>query len=217
MTADVTDVSNEVASASRTLLHDVIMPVISIDVIAMDDVINSLEDDAPVLISGQTIAVSDGQTVTVSLNNQSYQALVDEQNWSVSISAEHAQALPEMATVDAMVTNLDGLSAQASRTVQHTVLLPTISIDPISEDNLLTSDEGLAGISISGDSSAVEDGRPVSLSINNQVYSVSVDDNRWQVLVPAADVAQWPETVSVNAQVSNLAGDQADDSVEVAR
>ena len=66
----------------------------SIATIALDDIINTSEDDAPVLISGTTTGVEDGQSVSLSLNGKTYPALVNANSWSLSLPAADAQALP---------------------------------------------------------------------------------------------------------------------------
>ena len=79
-----------------------------ITVIAGDDIINAVEEDSPVAISGTTLNVEDGQTVTVMVNGNSYSTTVTSNTWTLSIPAVDAQALGTTETVTADVTNLAG-------------------------------------------------------------------------------------------------------------
>ncbi|MGJ8621084.1 MAG: retention module-containing protein, partial [Methylophilaceae bacterium] len=64
-----TDLAGNLGSAAATQVYvvDTGVPIITLNVIAGDDVINALEDDSPVAISGATLNVEDGQTVTVTV------------------------------------------------------------------------------------------------------------------------------------------------------
>lgn len=93
---------------------------IAIGTIAGDDVINTTEDDNVVTISGTTRYVEDGQTVTVTLNDQDYTGNVSASTWSVSVPAVNLQALPKGShKVSASVSNVVGNAANASRRVEH--------------------------------------------------------------------------------------------------
>ena len=69
------------------LAHDAIAPTIVINPIATDDIINAVEDKAPVAIGGTTTGVEDGQTLTVTLHGITYTTTVTGNVWSVSIPA----------------------------------------------------------------------------------------------------------------------------------
>jgi hypothetical protein len=66
---------------------------ISINNIAGDDNINSSEDDTALTVSGSTGGVQDGGTVTVVLNNITYETLVSSNSWSFDIPVVDLQAL----------------------------------------------------------------------------------------------------------------------------
>ena len=74
--------------ASSSILYDISAPTISIDAtIAGDDIINSIEDNSDVTITGTTSGVEDGQTVSVVLNGQTYNGNVSANTWSVTMPA----------------------------------------------------------------------------------------------------------------------------------
>ena len=74
-------------------------PTITIIPIATDDIINALEDKAPVAIGGTTTGVEDGQTLTVTLHGITYTTTVTGNAWTVNVPATDAQALNPSETV----------------------------------------------------------------------------------------------------------------------
>ena len=73
---------------------DTTAPVISINVISGDDIINGTEDDSPVTISGTSGGAEVGQTVTVSLSGKTYTTTVQSGGaWTLDVPAVDIQAL----------------------------------------------------------------------------------------------------------------------------
>ena len=69
VSASVMNKAGDKATSNRTISHAGTAPSLSINTIAGDDIINTTEDDAPVLISGSTM-VEDGAKVVVSINGK---------------------------------------------------------------------------------------------------------------------------------------------------
>ncbi len=81
-------------------------PVISINTIAGDDVINAMEKGSDLALSGTSDQPA-GTAITVTLNGQNYSATTDASgNWSVTVPASAVSALGEATySVTASVTN----------------------------------------------------------------------------------------------------------------
>ena len=191
-------------------------PVVSIDAVAGDDVITLSEDDQDITISGTTINVEDGQTVSVTFNGNTYTATVNGGVWQAVLPAADAQALPPGDnTLTANVSNLSGTpAAEASKTVRYDTEQPTISIsiDPIAGDGVINAMEDDGNVSVSGSTENIEAGQSVTVIIGAHSYSALVNaSGNWSVSVPAAHVQALAEgSVVIYADVSNQAGVQAE-------
>ncbi|HNG58898.1 MAG TPA: Ig-like domain-containing protein, partial [Cellvibrionaceae bacterium] len=209
VSAQVINKAGDKASTERTITHSGTAPTISINTVAGDDIINTLEDDNSVTISGTTSLVEDGRAVELSLNGKNYIALVTNNSWSTDISAADAQALKAAETISAKVSNKAGDSANTNRAITHSLAAPTISINPIAGDDIINAAEDDQPVTISGKTTLVEDGAKVVISINGKTYEATVSNNSWAIALPAADAQALDASETVNAQVINKAGDKA--------
>ena len=137
---DLTFVCSPLTSDVALLTIDVTAPTITIDVVSTDDIINAVEDDSDVTISGTTTGAEDGQTVTVTLNGQTYTTTVTGGVWSLDIPAVDAQSLDATETITADVSDLAGNPAtKATRDIEHDDTAPTITIDVVSNDDIINA------------------------------------------------------------------------------
>ncbi|WP_199557553.1 Ig-like domain-containing protein [Enterobacter roggenkampii] len=199
-----------------TISHDVTVDLatvaISINPIATDDVINAAEKGADLVLSGATINVEAGQTVTISLNGKIYSATVDDSgNWTWTVpSADLAGLKDGDASVQVSVTNVNGNSASAGREYSVDATAPSVTINTLATDDILNAAEAKSDLTVSGSSSA-EAGQTVTVSLNGKDYTTTVSaDGSWTLIVPAADVAALTDgSVTVTASVSDKAGNPA--------
>ncbi|WP_110973549.1 Ig-like domain-containing protein [Enterobacter roggenkampii] len=199
-----------------TISHDVTVDLatvaISINPIATDDVINAAEKGADLVLSGATINVEAGQTVTITLNGKIYSATVDDSgNWTWTVpSADLAGLKDGDASVQVSVTNVNGNSASAGREYSVDATAPTVTINTLATDDILNAAEAKSDLTVSGSSSA-EAGQTVTVSLNGKDYTTTVSaDGSWTLNVPAADVAALTDgSVTVTASVSDKAGNPA--------
>lgn len=116
---------------------------ITINTVAGDDIINGVEDNSAVEISGMTTGVEAGQAVTVTLNNVNYTGSVQaDGSWSVSVQAADADALNDTGyTVSASVSDMVGNSASATHNITVDTVRPTATI--VVDDTALNSWNGV--------------------------------------------------------------------------
>ena len=79
-------------------------------------------------------------------------------------------------------------------------LTPSITLNVVSQDNNITSDEDDSGIVLSGTTSMAEEGAAISATWNGVDYATTVANDTWWIQVPSDDVAALPDgntTVSV--------------------
>ncbi|UWI99134.1 Ig-like domain-containing protein [Enterobacter roggenkampii] len=199
-----------------TISHDVTVDLatvaISINAIATDDVINAAEKGADLVLSGATINVEAGQTVTITLNGKIYSATVDDSgNWTWTVpSADLAGLKDGDASVQVSVTNVNGNSASAGREYSVDATAPTVTINTLATDDILNAAEAKSDLTVSGTSTA-EAGQTVTVSLNGKDYTTTVSaDGSWTLNVPASDVAALTDgSVTVTASVSDKAGNPA--------
>ena len=207
--AQVVNNAGDKASAERPISHSLSAPTISINPIAGDDIINASEDDAPVTVSGATTGVEDGALISLLINGKTYTAVVNNNSWSVLVPVVDVQALDPSEAVVAKVSNQAGDEAEVTRALSHSGTAPTISIAPITGDDIINSSEDDAAVIINGTSSGIEDGQVISLLLNGQTYSATVSNNSWATSLPAQAAQALNAVETLEASGRNLAGDEA--------
>ncbi|HDW0970916.1 TPA: Ig-like domain-containing protein [Enterobacter hormaechei subsp. xiangfangensis] len=197
---------------SHDVTVDLATVAISINALATDDVINAAEKGADLVLSGVTTNVEAGQTVTISLNGRIYTTTVDDSgNWTYTVpSADLAGLKDGDASVQVIVTNVNGNSASAGREYSVDATAPSVTINTIATDDILNATEAQSDLAISGTSTA-EAGQTVTVSLNGKDYTTTVSANgSWTLNVPAADLAGLTDgSVTVTASVSDKAGNPA--------
>ncbi|EON6788530.1 Ig-like domain-containing protein [Escherichia coli] len=209
ITASVSDRAGNSDDASRTVTVSLSAPVISINTIAGDDVINATEKGSDLALSGTSDQPA-GTAITVTLNGQNYSATTDASgNWSVTVPASAVSALGEATySVTASVTNAQGNSSTASHNVQVNTALPGITINPVATDDIINASEAGSAQTISGQVTGAVAGSTVTVELGGKTYTATVQaDLSWNVSVPAADwQALGNGELTVNASVTNAVG-----------
>ncbi|EII4853565.1 Ig-like domain-containing protein [Escherichia coli] len=209
ITASVSDRAGNSDDASRTVTVSLSAPVISINTIAGDDVINATEKGSDLALSGTSDQPA-GTAITVTLNGQNYSATTDASgNWSVTVPASAVSALGEATySVTASVTNAQGNSSTASHNVQVNTALPGVTINPVATDDIINAAEAGSAQTISGQVTGAAAGSTVTVELGGKTYTATVQaDLSWSVSVPAADwQALGNGELTVNALVTNAVG-----------
>ncbi|HAG9237078.1 TPA: Ig-like domain-containing protein, partial [Escherichia coli] len=207
--ASVSDRAGNSDDASRTVTVSLSAPVISINTIAGDDVINATEKGSDLALSGTSDQPA-GTAITVTLNGQNYSATTDASgNWSVTVPASAVSALGEATySVTASVTNAQGNSSIASHNVQVNTALPSVTINPVATDDIINAAEAGSAQTISGQVTGAAAGSTVTVELGGKTYTATVQpDLSWSVSVPAADwQALGNGELTVNASVTNAVG-----------
>lgn len=210
ITATVSDAAGNTGSASHTLTVDTAAPVVTINTVATDDIINSAEHGQTQLVSGAVTGAVAGDAVVVTINNKTYTTVVDAAgNWSVGVPAADITALNDgTTTVSVTVTSAAGNSGTATHDVTVNTAVPAITINSVTTDDVINAAEQGADLTLSGATTNVEAGQNVTVTFGGKTYTISVDSNgAWTLVVPAADLATLSDgSARVEASVSNTAG-----------
>ncbi|HCM9618712.1 TPA: Ig-like domain-containing protein [Enterobacter cloacae subsp. cloacae] len=207
-----TDAWGNTVSAEHPIELDLNAVAVTIDTVSSDDMLNAAEKGADLVLSGQTQGVEAGQTVVVKFADQTFTAQVQQDgSWSLTVPASAMETLIDgRAQVSVSVTNVSGNSADASRVVTVDTLPPSITIDNLTDDNIINAVEAQQDLILSGSSNA-EAGQTVTVTLNGKHYQTTVQsDGTWTVNVPAADLGALTDgTVTVTATVSDVAGNSS--------
>ncbi|EOZ1373731.1 Ig-like domain-containing protein [Enterobacter hormaechei] len=206
VTASVTDNVGNSAAATHDVLVDSSLPVVTINTLAGDNIVNAAEVAAGQTLTGKVSNAASGDTVTIILGGQTYTATVqDDLTWSLPLIQSQLTALGNGdLTVSASVTNAHGNTGSSSLDVTIDAQLPGLRIDTVAGDDVINVIEHAQNLVISGTSTDLAAGSTVTVTINGKSYSASVlADGTWQAAVPAADVSRWADgslTISASAQ-----------------
>ncbi|NZB77088.1 Ig-like domain-containing protein [Escherichia coli] len=210
VTAAATDSTGNSGSASHNVQVNTALPGVTINVVAMDDIINAAEAGVDQTISGQVTGAAVGDTVTVTLGGETYTATVQANlSWSINVPAAALQALGNgELSISASVTNSVGNTGSGTRDITIDANLPGLRVDTVAGDDVVNIIEHGQALVVTGSSSGLAAGAVLTVSINSQNYSATVlADGSWSVGVPAVDVSAWPAgTVTITASGSTTAG-----------
>lgn len=186
------------------------LPVPTVNPPFADGVLDSDEANSVQTLSGATGVTGAGQGVEVILNNVSYQASVDAQgNWRVDIPPSALQALAQGNTVLTVISSdAAGNTNRADETVLVDTAAPTLAVNPVAGDNIISADEAQNDLTVTG---SVAPGSSVSLALGDNTYSASVAaDGRWSAAIPAADLQALNDgRYDLNVTVTSPGGNQA--------
>ncbi|WP_425268135.1 Ig-like domain-containing protein [Enterobacter hormaechei] len=206
------DAWGNTVAAEHPIELDLNAVAVTIDTVTTDDMLNAAEKGADVTLSGQTQGVEAGQTVVVKFADQTFTAQVQQDgSWRLTVPASAMETLIDgRAQVSVNVTNVNGNSADASRVVIVDTQPPAITLDNLTDDNIINAAEAQQDLVLSGSTTA-EAGQTVTVTLNGKSYQTTVQaDGRWQLNVPAADVGALTDgNVTVTATVSDVAGNSS--------
>lgn len=208
MTVTVTDSagnSTVVTKPIQVAIDPTKQPVLSVDPVTSNNILDASELNQAVTVTGKTINVQPGQTVTVFLGSQSWTGTVDASGkWSVQIPQGDLAALTSNGYTLVVTT-----SDQAGNTVlsQHNFTidkdLTAISVLPVTGDDAINVAEAGTGFSISGISSNLTVNTVVTVTMNGKTYSgITGSDGTWSVSIPTEDakaLSDGKSTVTVSA------------------
>jgi DNA-binding protein YbaB len=152
ITAALTDKAGNSNSATHGVEVNLTAPVLTIDTVSGDDVINNAEKTQELTISGTASGLAAGAVVTVMLNGKAYSAQVDDNGkWTTTVPANEVGQLGEaLYTVTASATDSVGNNTSASHTVNVESVLPGVIVNTIAGDDVINAAELAAGQTISG-------------------------------------------------------------------
>lgn len=224
ITVTATDAVGNSNNASGSAQIDKTLPVLTINPITGDNVINAAEAHSPLVISGTAPVSDSGDTVIlkVVVNGATYTANVNSDGtWSLTLPAGALNGISDGNILfNASLTDAAGNTGTVNQVVKldaSAANQPTIHIGTISGDDYINAVEINAPLTISGTSTHVEANQIVTITLNGKTYTTSVNaDGSWSYDVPLADVKLLPDGIDgINVSVSDTSGNPATDSHNV--
>ena len=194
--ARVSDSGVTGAVSSQSVILDIVPPAgsITLDSVTADNVLNINESAGIVTITGAAGGdIQAGNTITLSVNGTNYTGTVTaDHTFSINVPGNMLSADVDL-TINASATAVtDAAGNSTVATVNHTYTkdlvapLPTITINSVTADNVLNSDETAGTVTLSGSvNSEVQIGNIVTLTINGTAYAGAVlPDLTYSIAVP---------------------------------
>ncbi|KPR45783.1 Ig-like domain-containing protein, partial [Citrobacter freundii] len=192
VTASATDSVGNSTSTSHTVNVESVLPGVTINTIAGDDVINAAELANGQTISGKVVNAEAGNTVTVTIGGNTYTTVVESDlSWSVNVPESVLTALGNgELTVTASVTNGIGNSSTGERDITIDANLPGLRVDTVAGDDVINSIEHAQNLIITGSSNGLSTGTVLTVTVNGKTYPATVQaDGTWSAAIPSADVS----------------------------
>jgi len=216
VSASVTNAHGNTGSSSLDVTIDAQLPGLRIDTVAGDDVINVIEHAQNLVISGTSTDLAAGSTVTVTINGKSYSASVlADGTWQAAVPAADVSRWADGSlTISASAQDTSGNPVNIGTVVDVDLAPVAISINSVTDDNVLNAAEKGQDLVLSGSSSNVEAGQTVTIIFAGKTWTTTVDANGdWTCTVPAADLSGLKDgDASVQVSVTNVNGNAASSS-----
>lgn len=203
VTVTVNDVAGNPASASHGVTfvaQPASQPTLTINTVAQDDVINAIEHNEPLNITGSSSHLASGTVVTVLFNGNTYTASVDSSgNWSITVPRADVQALSDTpANAPYVITASASDAAQNPASATHDVTVdtsaPTLVVDLANSflsDSRVNIAEAAVDQQVSGTGTA---GETVTLNINGKnIAAVVNDQGQWTMSISSTDLKTLPQ------------------------
>ena len=182
---------NAAGTASGTVVVGTTLPTLTVDPVAADGVINGTEHGAAVTVSGTTTAAV-GQTVTVTLNGQSYTGtVVTGGTWAATVPAAAVAALTDGSyPIGVSVTDAIGNTNTATgNTITVDTTPPTLTLNAPGGDSVVNATEHTQALVLTGTSDAPS-GQAVTVTFNGQTYTGAVGTGGvWTATIPASVIS----------------------------
>ncbi|MEP8910334.1 Ig-like domain-containing protein, partial [Enterobacter roggenkampii] len=157
--------------------------------ISGDDVVNAIEQQQDLTVTGASTHLAAGTPIVVTINNVEYNAVVTTSGgWSIGVPAADLQAWTAgEVTVSVSAKDAWGNTVAAEHPIELDLNAVAVTIDTVSGDDLLNAAEKGADLTLSGQTQGVEAGQTVVVKFADQTFTAQVQqDGSWSLTVPAS-------------------------------
>ncbi|NIE98438.1 Ig-like domain-containing protein, partial [Acinetobacter sp. Tr-809] len=213
------NVGNATADASYTV--NITTPVVVVNPITSDNIINAAEAGAPQTVSGSVVgSFTVGDAVTVNVNGVTYNTTVQTGGtWSVTVPGSGLSADADSTiNVTVNVTGVGPITTNHSYVIDVTAPNPAgavLTIGTVTADNVLNAAESGGNVTLTGTLTGIPADAAttvVTLLINNVTYTATVDPltGNWTASVAGSDLlADGDKTIDATATFTDTAGNSS--------
>ncbi|MEB7569182.1 Ig-like domain-containing protein, partial [Enterobacter mori] len=201
----VSDAAGNPGSAGKAITLDTTPPTVSFNVVAGDNVINSVEHGQAQIVSGTATGASVGDKLVITIGSNQYTTTVDASgNWSVGVPASVISALNDgTVTLSATITDSAGNSSTQTHDVVVNTASVALTVNTVSGDDVINAAEAGSSLVINGSSAQFASGTQVTVTLNGKSYTATIQsDGSWTTTVPATDVGALADGASYQVAVS---------------
>lgn len=196
------------ATVNITVAATTVLPAPVISNPADGSYLNAVTITQPLAVQGLGEV---GAVVFLSLNNITYSAVVQgDGSWSISIPSSDLAGLNNGSyPLEAKQESSGQTSALASITINVLTLVPAPTIDPVTPDNIINSDEAQLGQTLSGTTGSTASGQTVIVNLNGTEYSATVDESTgvWSLPLPSTLLLALPQgSIPLVVTATDVAG-----------
>jgi len=187
----LTNTSGETVTKSVTVVVDTTPPTLTVDPIDGDNVIDANEHQQPLTLTGTASVSEAGRSVDVVLNGVHYSATVGADGvWSVTIPASVVSALAEgNYQLTASLTDAAGNSTSTPESFVISDSAGVLTVNPISGDGQLNASEAQSALVITGTTSNVPVGTPITVTVGSTVFNTTTTaGGGWTLTLSPADL-----------------------------
>ncbi len=191
--------------------------------ITADNILNAAEAGGPVAISGTVVGdVSDGDTVFITVNGVDYSGVVTGGVFSILVPGSELLADADGVVEARFTTNTGSPAGETTATDTQSFSSDTtpptasITLDPVTDDNIVNAAESGGTVVISGSVGGdVADGDVVTVTVDGIDYTGTVTGGTFAIDVPGSALAADADT-TIEASVTTSTGDVNGETTAVA-
>ena len=204
------DASGRTVESAVDVMVDSVPPALETTPFAPNHVFDGSQLAGDKIVRGYSASADEGSTVTVTLNGQTYTAIVDENgNWQTTIPLADLQALADgqQYTITYQVTDLAGNITTETADFTVNLTTPAISVNALTSDNTLNGAETQLDQTLSGNTQNIAPGHIVTITLDGKTWYATVQgDGSWSITLPHGDLlalANGTQTVTVSVVDNN--------------
>ncbi|MCS4534721.1 Ig-like domain-containing protein, partial [Neisseria montereyensis] len=196
---------------------DIATPSITVNPITADNVINAKESQSQIEVSGTVANAQTGDAVTLTVGDKTYNTTIQNGGFSADVPGS---VLANQSEINVSVQTADKVGNQTQATAQHTyqvdtdIATPSITVNPITADNVINAKESQSPITVSGTVANAQTDDAVTLTVGENTYQATVQNDGSFATNVDGSVLTGQSEIGVSIQTADNAGNQAQATVQ---
>lgn len=172
-TASVTNGHGNTGTGERDININAQLPGLRVNTISGDDVINAIEQQHDLTVTGASTHLAAGTQIVVTINNVEYVTAVNASgNWQIGVPAADLQARTAgEVTVNVSAKDARNNTVSAEHPIELDLNAVAVTIDTVSSDDMLNATEKGSDLTLSGQTQGVEAGQTVVVKFADQTFT----------------------------------------------